>query len=99
MICICFVYDIEKLFNDFEMFVFNDLSSCSKDFERDTYKGGGGTAFQNQNHKQNISKSFDNSSESLKTHFKIINKLFLLFSNQRIIRHWDRISMQNLFRP
>ena len=41
----CFVYDFEKLFNDFEMFllmtVFHDLSRRSKIFERDTYKGGG----------------------------------------------------------
>ena len=46
MILKCFVYDFEKLFNDFEMFllisfVFNDLSRRSKNFERDTYKGGG----------------------------------------------------------
>ena len=42
MILKCFVYDFEKLFNDFEMFfndVFNDLSRRSKNFERDTYKG------------------------------------------------------------
>ena len=44
MILKCFVYDFEKLFNDFEMFfydVFNDLSRRSNNFERDTYKGGG----------------------------------------------------------
>ena len=44
MILKCFVYDFEKLFNDFEMFFydfFNDLSRRSKNFERDTYKGGG----------------------------------------------------------
>ena len=45
MILKCFVYDFEKLFNDFEMFFndfFNDLSRRSKNFERDTYKGGRG---------------------------------------------------------
>ena len=51
MILKCFVNDSEMLFNnfeklsnDFEMFFndfFNDLSSSSKNFERDTYKGGG----------------------------------------------------------
>ena len=33
------VYKFEKLLNGFEMF-FNDLSRRSKNFERDTYKGG-----------------------------------------------------------
>ena len=52
MILKCFANDSEMLFNnfeklanDFEMFlndVFNDLSSSSKNFERDTYKGGRG---------------------------------------------------------
>ena len=45
MILKCFVYDFEKLFNDSEMFFnyfFNDLSRRSKNFERDTYKGGRG---------------------------------------------------------
>ena len=45
MILKCFVYDFEKLLNDFEMFfndISNDLSSSSKKFERDTYKGGRG---------------------------------------------------------
>ena len=39
-ICLkCFVNDSEMLFNVFEM-DFNDLSRCSKNFERATYKGG-----------------------------------------------------------
>ena len=41
MILKCCVYEFEKLFNDFEMFV-NDLSNSSNNFESwKTYKGGG----------------------------------------------------------
>ena len=51
MVLKCFVYDFEKLFNEFEMvfnYFLNDLSRRSNKFERDTYKGGrGALAFQN----------------------------------------------------
>ena len=45
MILKCFVYDFEKLFNVLKCLfndLFNDLSRRSKNFERDTYKGGRG---------------------------------------------------------